>query len=160
MRVFRITASMGIFPKVLLVYGTSFVCRLPITEKVSVNSCFTLDFLVGWQIPKRITYFQKTGDLNKEVLSGLSLRWGNTWCSEDTQTLTGCTSCCKSFFKQSNIHRFHHKLLELCSYTFYTKLLHVSSIYRGHFQGVRSLVDAYRLYGKLTKAVGRLYIYI
>jgi len=31
MRVFDIIGSLGIFPKVLLVYGTCFVNRLPIT---------------------------------------------------------------------------------------------------------------------------------
>ena len=44
-------------------------------------------------------------------------------------------------------------------YIYYTKLLHVSAIYPGHFQGVTSLVDVYSVYGLhiWLKHVGVLY---
>jgi hypothetical protein len=37
-------------------------------KTVSINSFLTLDFHVGWQTPKLITYFQKTGGLSKKCL--------------------------------------------------------------------------------------------
>ena len=39
-------------------------------------------------------------------------------------------------------------------------LLRVSAICFGQLQGAISLIDVYRLYGKLSKMFGKIYIYI
>jgi len=43
--------------------------------------------------------------------------------------------------EQSNMQIFHHQLVSRCFYIYYIQFVHVSALYRGHIQGVTSLVD-------------------
>jgi len=43
---------------------------------------------------------------------------------------------------------------------YYTKLLHVSAKYPGHFQGVISLIDVYSVYDNLSYIIRKLHICI
>jgi len=40
-------------------------------------------------------------------------------------------------------YRCHHQLVAQPFWIYYTQLVHVSAIYPGHLQGVKSLVDVY-----------------
>jgi hypothetical protein len=46
------------------------------------------------------------------------------------------TSNRNSYGNTHRINAFHHQVFKQCVYTYYTQLVHVSAIYRGHLQGV------------------------
>ena len=60
------------------------------------------------------------------------------------------------FWKIVLAYKCHHQIVAHCFGIYYTRLPHVSALYRRHIQGVTSLVVVYRL--KLHKLPHTLYI--
>jgi hypothetical protein len=56
--------------------------------------------------------------------------------------------------------KFYYQLFARFFHIYCTQPLHISVMYVGHLQGVKSWVDVCSAYGNLSQITGRLYIYI